>query len=382
MQSLYISLFEECRKEYERAIQRGDVEASRKFALRCAEILKKIAARNPERSDLYLQKAQEWERVAKSLEIIKTQQESKIQIAKGGTVNEYHSYIESLISTSRITWKDIGGREQVKKVLAQNVALAFAKEPPFLKLWKGILLFGPPGTGKTLLASAAAGSLNTTFFNVKASDILSKYYGESSKLITALYKVAKERAPSIIFIDEIDALSLKRENVHEATRRTLSTLLSEIDGFKGEEEKFVLTLASTNTPWDLDEAILSRFPLRLYIPLPDRETVKEIIRIHTQGIATNRLDLDAIAEESVKRLYSGREIANLCNLAIHRMLEEENPELGDIDKLSAIYPEDLKLKTRPLEMRDFEAAFKKIKTPLRRKDVERYEKWAEEFGGE
>ena len=95
----------------------------------------------------------------------------------------------------------------------------------------------------------------------------------------------------------------------------MATLLAEIDGFKGGEEKFVLTLASTNAPWDLDEALLSRFPLRIYVPLPDKDTAKEILRIHTKGLDISKLDLDTIAEESIKRLYSGRDIANLCNLS-------------------------------------------------------------------
>lgn len=188
------------------------------------------------------------------------------------------------------------------------------------------------------------------------------------------------KAPSIVFIDEVDAFSLKRENVHEATRRTLATLLAEVDGFKGREKGFVLTLASTNTPWDLDEALLSRFPLRIYVPLPGKEAVREIVKIHTKGLDISRLDLAVIAGESVGRLYSGREIANLCNLAVHHMLEDVNPELSDLKKLSSIDVSNLRLRVRPLEMRDFKEAFKRIKSPLSEKDIECYEKWAEEFG--
>ena len=380
MQSLYLSLFNECRKEYEKALERSDVKEAKEYALKCAKILKILAEKLPAKREFYLEKAEKWEKVAKGLEPVSLipHFEHKTQPTK--PKSEYHSYIESLISKSKVTWKDIGGLHEVKKLLAQNVALAFVKKPKAIKPWKGILLFGPPGTGKTLLASAAAGSLNATFFNVKASDILSKYYGESSKLITALYETAREKAPSIVFIDEVDALSLKRENVHEATRRTLATLLAEIDGFKSTDEGFVLTLASTNTPWDLDEALLSRFPLRIYVPLPDKEAAEEIVRIHTQGLDISKLDLEGIAEGCVKRLYSGREIANLCNLAIHHMLEEENPELADLEKLSSMDVGKLKLKVRSLEMRDFEEAFKKIKSPITKEKIRRYERWAEELG--
>ncbi|QDA31595.1 ATP-binding protein [Thermococcus indicus] len=380
MQSLYLSLFEKCRKGYEAELARGKVDEARKYALNCAEILKALAEKAPDRREFYLEKAKRWEEVAEELKIPSSRKE-RASPREGAPADEYRAQVEGLITSSTVTWRDIGGLDDVKRLLAKNVAIAFAKRPEAIKPWKGILLFGPPGTGKTLLASAAAGSLKATFFNVKASDVLSKYYGESSKLITALYGLAREKAPSIVFIDEVDALSLRRENVHEATRRALATLLSEIDGFKGGGEKFVLTLASTNTPWDLDEALLSRFPLRIYVPLPDKEAVKEIVRIHTRGLDTSTLDLEAIAEESVKRLYSGREIANLCNLAIHHMLEEENPELADLERLSSIEVEGLKLKVRPLEMEDFEEAFKRIKSPLTRKEIERYEKWARQFGG-
>ena len=380
MKALYLSLFEECRREYERALAEGNLNEAREYALKCARILRVLAEKVPGRREFYLEKAKSWEKAAEWLKS-KPPSATLGNVQRAVTEDEYRSYVGGLVSKSTVTWKDIGGLYEVKKLLARNVAIALAKRPEAIKPWKGILLFGPPGTGKTLLASAAAGSLKATFFNVKASDVLSKYYGESSKLITALYEVARERAPSIVFIDEVDALSLRRENVHETTRRTLATLLAEIDGFKGGGEKFVLTLASTNTPWDLDEAVLSRFPLRIYVPLPDKETVKEIVRIHTKGLDTSKLDLDAIAEESVKRLYSGREIENLCSLAIHHMLEGENPELADLKVLSESDPKKLELRIRPLEMGDFEEAFKRIKSPLTKRYVERYEKWVEEFGG-
>ena len=380
---LYIRLFEECKREYERALRVGRRDEAKALALKCASLLLKLAEKNPRMAELYIAKTEEWEKKAE--ELGRYDKEEKKTVTSGktdgthGRETPYREYVEGLIKRSSVTWKDIGGLEDVKRLIAKNVALALAEKPVAIKPWRGILLFGPPGTGKTLLASAAAGSLNATFFSVKASDVLSKYYGESSKIISALYEVAREKAPSVVFIDEIDALTLRREGAHEATRRTLATLLSELDGFKSEGEVPVLTLASTNTPWDLDEAVLSRFPLRVYVPLPDKEATKEIIKINTRGLDISKLDLDAIAEESVKRLYSGREIASLCSLAVHNMLDEINPELSDLDKLSK--GERLRLRTRPLEMRDFEEAFKRIKSPLTRKDIERYEKWAEEFGG-
>ncbi len=377
---VYLSMFEECRRRFEKALRVGDREEARNAAVECASLLLRLAEKNPKMAEKYVEMADEWSKTAEKLER-ESKNETKVKEDVAPS-DQYTEYVRSLITKSNISWRDIGGLDDVKKLLARNVALSFAKKSEAIKPWKGILLFGPPGTGKTLLASAAAGSLKATFFNVKASDVLSKYYGESSKLVSSLYKIAREKAPSVVFIDEVDALTPRRGETHEATRRTLATLLAELDGFKSKDsESFVLTLASTNTPWDLDEAVLSRFPRRVYVPLPDKEAAMEIIRIHLRDLDVGKLDLDAIAEESVRRLYSGREMANLCSLAIHNMLEEENEVLGNLERLSRVDVTGLTLRIRPLEMEDFEAAFKKIKSPLTRKDIERYERWAGQFGG-
>ena len=384
-----MSEFERAKREFERAVAAGEMERARKSALRCASILRQLAKHVPYNSELYLRKAKKWEDVAGQIERGEYGRRAVVGAEGKSTAQEkdeedqFREYVLGLISKSRITWDDIGGLEDVKLLMMETVVISALKKPAAIQPWKGILLFGPPGTGKTLLASAAAGSLNATFFNVKASSVLSKYFGESSKIISALYEVAREKAPSIVFLDEIDALTTRRSSdTSEATRRMLSTLLTELEGFHGGGDgKLVLTLAATNTPWDLDEAVLSRFPRRIYVPLPDREATKEIIKINTHGLDISRLDLDAIAGESVERLYSGRDIRNLCQEAIWNMIREEN---RDLHKLASLPLEELRkrsLRTRPLEMRDFEEAFKRIKSPLSRKDIERYEKWAEEFGG-
>ncbi len=170
---LYMSLFEECRREYEKAMRAGRRDDAKALALRCASILLKLAEKNPRMAELYMEKAEEWERKAEILEKKpEVEKRETLPAGKGSTptsADPYREYVEGgLIARSTVTWKDIGGLEEVKKLIAKNVALALAEKPAPIKPWKGILLFGPPGTGKTLLASAAAGSLNATFFNVKA----------------------------------------------------------------------------------------------------------------------------------------------------------------------------------------------------------------------
>jgi len=388
-----MSAFRKAKREFEDAIKKGDNETAKKKALECARILKQLANYDEFSRESYLKKAKKWEAIAKDVDEGRYGVKSKnnpmtergnhrgdSNVEEGSEEDTFKQYVENLIAKSKVKWDDIGGLDGVKRLIMETVVISALQKPDSIQPWKGILLFGPPGTGKTLLASAAAGSLNATFFSVKASNVLSKYFGESTKIISALYEVARERAPSIVFMDEIDALTTRRSgDQSEASRRMLSTLLTELDGFQDKgNDLLILTLAATNTPWDLDEAVLSRFSRRIYVPLPDRKATKEIIKINTRGLDISRLDMEAIAEESVRRLYSGRDIKNLCQEAIWNMIREENK---DLHKLAELPYEKLRrrsLRTRPLEMRDFEAAFKKIKSPLTRKE---YEKWAEEFGG-
>ena len=387
--------FKKAKLEYEKAKESGNTTLAKKKALECSKLLKELAKYDSYNAKSYLEKAKKWQLVAENIDEI-FEPKSKPKPTKKPTsskqnqaeenedeIDKFKNYVKNnLIQKSSVKWDDIGGLEEVKRLMMETIVISALQKPKSIQPWKGVLLFGPPGTGKTLLAAASAGSLDATFFNVKASSVTSKYFGESSKIITALYEVARELSPSIVFIDEIDALTTKRsDGVSEASRRMLSTLLTELDGFQDKgKDLLVLTLSATNTPWDLDEAVLSRFPRRIYIPLPDKEATKEIIKINTKGIEL-KADLDEIAERCVDNLYSGRDLKNLCQEAIWNMIRDVNKDLYELAKLPYNELRKKKLKTRPLANDDFEEAFKKIKSPLTKRDIEKYEKWAEEFGG-
>ncbi|KAL6499722.1 Vacuolar protein sorting-associated protein 4B [Orobanche gracilis] len=172
-----------------------------------------------------------------------------------------------------VKWNDVAGLESAKQALQEAVILP-VKFPQFFtgkrRPWRAFLLYGPPGTGKSYLAKAVATEADSTFFSVSSSDLVSKWMGESEKLVSNLFQMARESCPSIIFIDEIDSLCGHRGegNESEASRRIKTELLVQMQGVGHNDDK-VLVLAATNTPYALDQAIRRRFDKRIYIPLPD-----------------------------------------------------------------------------------------------------------------
>lgn len=336
----------------------------------------------------HLENAKKWEDISKGMKIVakKVLVERNDKGERESTEDDLSGFGESLIEKSTVTWKDIGGLDEVKAHIKETIVIAGSNKPESVKPDKGILLFGPPGTGKTLLAAAAAGSVKATFFNVKISNILSKYFGESSKLITALYDSARAHAPSIVFIDEFDSITLSRDGDQgEASRKVLSTLLAELDGFQDKKsDLLVLTLAATNAPKDLDQAVLSRFPKRIYIPLPDKKSCQEIIKIQLRGLDVSSIDFEKIGEMCLAQHYSGRDIQNICKDAIHSMLHRSNPDIfNDLDKLAEQSFDELKkhtLMVSALTMDDFTGAIAKVKTPVTIAKLAEYDDWNKKYG--
>ncbi|XP_050278968.1 protein SUPPRESSOR OF K(+) TRANSPORT GROWTH DEFECT 1-like [Quercus robur] len=188
------------------------------------------------------------------------------------------------LTESNAKLSDVGGLQACKEVLVE-AAIVPIQNPQFFtgkrQPWKAILLYGPPGTGKTYLANAIATETGSTFFSVSASDIVSKWKGgESEKQVSILFQRARDAAPSIIFIDEIDSLCGSRgeNNENEASRRIKTELLVKMQGVCNDETN-VLVLAATNTPYALDQAMRRRFDKRIYVPLPDLKARKHIFKV-------------------------------------------------------------------------------------------------------
>ncbi|CAN8285635.1 unnamed protein product [Cochlearia groenlandica] len=195
-----------------------------------------------------------------------------------------------------IKWSDVAGLESAKQALQEAVILP-VKFPQFFtgkrKPWRAFLLYGPPGTGKSYLAKAVATEADSTFFSVSSSDLVSKWMGESEKLVSNLFEMARESSPSIIFVDEIDSLCGQRGegNESEASRRIKTELLVQMQGVGHSDDK-VLVLAATNTPYALDQAIRRRFDKRIYIPLPEAKARQHMFKVHLGDTPHNLTESD------------------------------------------------------------------------------------------
>lgn len=311
----------------------------------------------------------------------------KSAATEDGPKSELRQAIDQTITASPVTWKDIGGLEETKQDIKYALGITLAQQPPGVVLsgWKNILFFGPPGTGKTLLAAATSNAVTNSdgvrsvFFNVKVSSVLSKYFGESSKLISELYGVARDTNPSVVFLDEFESLCPSRDSSESGPeRRILSTILSELDGLeqKGRRDIYVLTIAATNRPWDLDAAILSRFEKKILIPLPDDRARAEILRIHLEKRGF-RVAVDYETLSNMTKGYSGREIERFCKEVTSRMVAEMNRDIPRLIDAGLNEVKKYKIQIRDLTLRDFEIARARITPQTTEESMRRYLDWKE-----
>lgn len=289
-----------------------------------------------------------------------------------------------------ITFEDIAALDDAKKVI-QETALLPLMMPDYFKgirkPRKGVLLFGPPGTGKTMLAKALASKGKTTFFNVHASSLASKWKGEAEKLVRILFEMARFYAPTTIFIDEIDSLaSARTDGDCESSRKVKAELLVQIDGAaanlevkEGEKPKNVIVLGATNLPWDLDDAIIRRLDKRIYIPLPDKNARKKLFELMLRDVLLeDNIDWNLIVSKT--EMYSGDDINNLCRDASMMPLSRKvlNGEFkGNLDNVEEIQNE---LKNTPISMQDFLDALDKVRPTNSKDKLKRYKDWMEHHG--
>jgi SpoVK/Ycf46/Vps4 family AAA+-type ATPase len=292
--------------------------------------------------------------------------------------NAYVENARGLIRQAKVSWDDIAGLEDIKRFVKESYALSLAKRPEGVGLPRvaNLLLYGPPGTGKTLIAAAISKGLEATFFACKVSDMLRKYFGESSKLIDAIFDLAEQMSPSVIFLYDFESIVADRDGDSSgAERRVLTELLTCIDGFESKSsDKLVLVVAATNKPWLIDEAILSRFGKLAYIGLPEAPARKRIFELHLtkKGYRVSG-SLDDFAQRTDG--YSGREIEQICKELIRIMISKVNPDLVDVADKGKQAVQNYTLKTGTIALQDLEGILPRMRPMTGKDDLRRYETW-------
>ncbi|KAL7121187.1 hypothetical protein ACP275_02G167900 [Erythranthe tilingii] len=299
-----------------------------------------------------------------------------VQESGGGYDAKLVEMINSVIidHSPAVKWEDIAGLEMAKQALLEMVILPTKRRDLFTGLRKpakGLLLFGPPGTGKTLLAKAVASESDATFFSVSASSLTSKWVGEGEKLVRTLFQVAISRQPSVIFIDEIDSImSTRTENENEASRRLKSEFLVQFDGVTSSSGDLVTVIGATNKPQELDDAVLRRLVKRIYIPLPDANARRLLLKHKLKGHAFSLPDRDLERLVAETDGYSGSDLQALCGEAAMMPIRELGSNILTVQANQV----------RGLKLGDFQKAMTVIRPSLKKSKWEEIEKWNREFG--
>lgn len=331
-----------------------------------------------------------------------------------------------VVEKPNVKWEDVAGLDQAKGMLKEAVILPQRFPQLFVgerRPWSGILLYGPPGTGKSFLAKAVATEADSTFFSVSSADLVSKWQGESQRLVKQLFEMAREKSPSIVFIDEIDSLANTRGDGDNPAQLQIKTeFLVQMDGVKksGAEQR-VLVLGATNTPWTLDPAMRRRFEKRIYIPLPDEAAKEHMFRLNLGTTPHNLTDAQFRQLAAQAKGYSGADISICVRSALmeplkiaqaaeffHRDANGFCTPLKSVDGAPPCYKCPMKLSGSSLDkptcsacgsvrmslydvegsklvvpdvtFDDFIVAMGKSKPSVDQKELKRFEDWTKEFG--
>ncbi|HDO41301.1 MAG TPA: AAA family ATPase [Candidatus Bathyarchaeota archaeon] len=300
--------------------------------------------------------------------VVRTRPHGIVRITHDTQVHIRSEQAPEIRGVPRTTYEDIGGLHEEIQRIREMVELPLRHPELFQRLGidppKGVLLHGPPGCGKTLLARAVANESEANFFSINGPEIMSKFYGESEARLREIFQQAQQNAPSIIFIDEIDAIAPKREEVTgEVERRVVAQLLALMDGLAARGN--VIVIGATNRPDALDPALRrpGRFDREIEIGVPDKQARYEILQIHTRGMPlAEDVDLKKLAE--MTHGYTGADIAALCRETAMKALRRYLPEINlEEERIPPSVLEKMEIR-----MEDFLNAYKEI-TPTAMREV-------------
>ena len=382
--------------------RRGMVKEACQYYLKASKILIKMsnAAALPSLRELYFKRAQECVDRVRHLSGIEkrdspstgltrpapiegeheTVPDNEPPAAEAEEIDEETKKLQEMIADTIVTeipevsLEDVAGLEEAKQAI-QDAIIAPMKHPELFKgkvrqPWRGILFYGPAGCGKTLIARAVASEINATFFNVSAANIVSKWLGESERLVHTLFELARKNQPAIVFIDEIDSIGGARSGDDVGGERRMKTqLLTELQGLASSSAERITVIGATNLPWEIDFALRSRFEKRIHVPLPNRIARKSIFEIHMADIEVGAsVDYAELADLTAG--YSGRDISIVCR-------EASMEPIRDLQRSGRLDDEKEILDIRPVERGDFLRAINNIRPATSPEDVRRYIEWAE-----
>ena len=274
-----------------------------------------------------------------------------------------------------VTFDDVAGQQTAKQALQEIVILPSLRPELFTGLRapaRGLLLFGPPGNGKTMLAKAVAQESSAKFFCISAASLTSKWVGEGEKLVRALFAVAKELQPSIIFIDEVDSLLCeRRESEQDASRRIKTQFLLEFDGIHSNADDRVLVMGTTNRPFELDDAVLRRFPKRVYVQMPDFDARVALLEklLSKHGHPLSHREIEQISRETEG--YSSSDLTALAKDAALGPIRDLDPNLVksvDVNKV------------RKITVHDFVDSLRRIRCSVPAELLQKLTYWNRQFG--